>query len=78
VHKVYKILAFILGFTCFIVQLVMIRDFMNIFMGNELVIGIMLALWMLLTASGAFLGRKLYKRFKLTASLFSLLFLYAL
>ena len=60
--KVYHILAFVLGFTCFIVQLVLIREFLNLFMGNELVIGIMLALWMLLTATGALAGRYLRKR----------------
>ena len=60
--KVYHILAFVLGFTCFIVQLVLIREFLNLFMGNELVIGIMLALWMLLTATGALAGRYLQRR----------------
>lgn len=57
-----KTLAFLLGFTCFIVQLVLIREFLNLFMGNELVIGIILALWMLLTATGAIAGRFLQKR----------------
>lgn len=55
------ILAFMLGFSCFIVQLVMLREFLVLFMGNELVIGIMLAMWMLLTATGAFSGRYLFR-----------------
>ncbi len=71
----YKTLAFILGFTCFIVQLVLIREFLNLFMGNELVIGVMLALWMLITATGAVLGRYVYKKDKNKLSIFLLLFL---
>ncbi|MEE4255911.1 MAG: hypothetical protein V2I47_02645 [Bacteroidales bacterium] len=59
-NNIYKILAFILGFSCFVVQLVLIRLFLNMFMGNELVIGTTLALWMLLTATGAWLGHHFY------------------
>ncbi len=73
--KRLKLIAFLLGFTCFIVQLVLIREFLNLFMGNELVIGIILALWMILTASGAIAGRYLHRPGRNEASLLSLLVL---
>ncbi|HSG67378.1 MAG TPA: hypothetical protein VK994_01630 [Bacteroidales bacterium] len=53
----YKILAVDLGFSCFIVQLVLLREFMSLFSGNELIIGIMLSLWMLFSALGAWIGK---------------------
>ena len=74
-HTTLPVLAFILGFTCFIVQLVLIREFLNLFMGNELVIGIILALWMMLTASGALAGRYLHRPGRHEASLLGLLIL---
>jgi len=73
--KRLKLIAFLLGFTCFIVQLVLIREFLNLFMGNELVIGIILALWMILTASGAIAGRYLHRPGRNEASLLILLVL---
>jgi spermidine synthase len=38
------------------VQIIFIRELMAVFEGNELVIGLCMGLWMLLTAAGAFLG----------------------
>ena len=72
----YKLFAFALGFSCFIVQLVLLREFLNLFMGNELVIGLMLALWMLATALGAYSGRlplNIFKHAHLPAILLVLL-----
>ncbi len=42
-----------------VAQVVMLRTFLSVFSGLELVIGIILSNWMLLTALGAFLGRHL-------------------
>ena len=53
-----KRLPFSLGFTAMATQLILIREFLAVFNGNELTIGIVLANWMLLTGSGAFLHRK--------------------
>ncbi|NOY37061.1 MAG: hypothetical protein GXO83_05745 [Chlorobi bacterium] len=53
-----KIPVFLLGFTALITQVVLLRSFLNAFDGNELVIGIVLGNWMLLTGFGAWLGRK--------------------
>jgi spermidine synthase len=48
---------FILGFVSTLVQIVMMREFMFIFGGNELIIGVILANWMVLTGIGAFAGK---------------------
>ncbi len=46
-----------LGFTTLATQIIALREFLTLFNGNELVIGIILANWMLLTGLGAYLGR---------------------
>ncbi|MCD4680830.1 MAG: fused MFS/spermidine synthase [Bacteroidales bacterium] len=50
----------ILGISSIITQIIILREFLNIFYGNELVMGVILANWMLLTGLGAFIG-KLWK-----------------
>ncbi|MBP6979290.1 MAG: fused MFS/spermidine synthase [Bacteroidales bacterium] len=45
------------GFTSITVQIILLREFLVIFNGNELVYGIILANWMLLTGVGSYLGR---------------------
>ncbi len=47
----------VLGFTALISQVVLLREFLSVFHGNELVIGIIFTCWMLLTGTGALLGR---------------------
>ncbi|MGA3244991.1 MAG: hypothetical protein ABSE41_10260 [Bacteroidota bacterium] len=46
-----------LGLTSLVTQVVLIREFLSVFYGNELVIGVLFANWMLLTGLGAYLGR---------------------
>jgi spermidine synthase len=46
-----------LGVSSIITQLLIMREFMSVFHGNELVFGIILASWLLLDAVGAALGR---------------------
>ncbi len=48
-----------LGLTSVIAQIVLLREFLSVLSGNELVIGILLGTWMLLTGLGAFAGRYL-------------------
>jgi spermidine synthase len=48
---------FILGFTAILSQIVLLREFLLVFGGNELVCGLVLANWMILTGTGAFIGR---------------------
>ena len=54
--------AIFLGITCLgmssiITQIISLREFLSIFAGNELVLGIILGNWLLLTGIGSFLGR---------------------
>lgn len=49
----------ILGFTSILAQLIIIREFLNVFQGNELIIGMIFCAWMLLTATGSRLGNRL-------------------
>jgi spermidine synthase len=46
-----------LGLTALISQVIFLREFLSVFHGNELVIGIIFACWMLLTGTGALIGR---------------------
>lgn len=55
--KLVKPSIILLGFITFISQVIFLREFLTFFNGNELVIGVILANWMLLTGFGAYLGR---------------------
>ncbi len=46
----------VLGLTALISQVIFLREFLSVFHGNELVIGIIFACWMLLTGTGALIG----------------------
>lgn len=46
-----------LGITSIVTQIILLREFLSIFYGNELVIGIILADWMVLTGAGSFVGK---------------------
>jgi spermidine synthase len=52
----YSIFFFLLGFISMMAQLVLLRENIKSFHGNELVIGIFLAIWMILTALGSQAG----------------------
>jgi len=56
-----RISAFMLGCTSIIAQLILLREFLTVFNGNELVIGLVLANWMILTGIGAYLGQQSLK-----------------
>ena len=45
------------GATSIVTQVVLLREFLSAFGGNELVLGIVLANWMILTGIGSFLGK---------------------
>jgi spermidine synthase len=49
------------GFISLISQLVLFREFLNVFDGNELLIGLLLFLWMTFTAIGSFAGIRLVR-----------------
>jgi len=46
-----------LGISSIITQVLVIREFMSVFYGNELVFGVILGNWLLLTGLGSYLGR---------------------
>jgi spermidine synthase len=46
-----------LGMSSIITQIVTLREFLNVLAGNELVIGLILGNWLLLTGLGSFLGK---------------------
>ena len=46
-----------LGISSIITQIILIREFLSVFYGNELILGIILANWLLLTGLGAYLGK---------------------
>ena len=54
-HDILVVLT--LGLLTIATQIILLREILSIFYGNELVIGIILANWMLLTALGSYLGR---------------------
>jgi len=60
-HKsfIIKLSLFNLGLTAIATQIIMIREFLAIFQGNELIIGMFLGFWMLLTAAGSFFASKI-------------------
>lgn len=51
-------LIFLLGLLAIFNQMIFIREFISVLSGNELIIGIVMACWMLLTGWGAFAGRR--------------------
>lgn len=61
-NTILRISAAMLGFSCVVVQIIYLRKLFNIFRGNELVIGIVLASWMAETGLGALTGRYLRKK----------------
>jgi spermidine synthase len=55
-HLIYTD-VFFLGFTLIGAQIIFIREFLLLFNGNELVIGLLFTIWMISTAAGSFTGR---------------------
>lgn len=52
------ILLFLLGWQAMTSQVVLIREFMSVFGGNEIIQGLALSFWMMLTGWGAFQSRR--------------------
>ncbi|MFP4621392.1 MAG: fused MFS/spermidine synthase [Bacteroidales bacterium] len=76
VGKDYILVVSTLGLLTIATQIVLHREFLSIFYGNELVIGVILTNWMLLTALGAYIGRISEKYIRnITSSLYFLIVL---
>lgn len=56
-----RIAIFTLGFTTVISQIIILREFISVFYGNELIIGMFLSVWMVLTGFGAFIGKSVIR-----------------
>lgn len=56
-HQRLRYLLFLLGIITLISQLVLIREFISVMGGNELIVGVVMAVWMLLTGWGALHAR---------------------
>lgn len=50
-----------LGVTSVTTQIILLRECVAIFCGNELVLGLVIGIWMVLTAAGSFLGKFFYR-----------------
>jgi spermidine synthase len=59
-HLTVSIVA--VGLTSLVTQVILLRELLSVFYGNELVIGVLLANWMTLTGLGAYLGRYVSRR----------------
>ncbi len=73
--------AFFLGFTLLGAQIILLREFLMVYNGNELVIGLLLSIWLLITALGSWFGRFLKagkKYFNLIRALFLFISIYPL
>ena len=57
--KYTKTNAILFGITAIIIQIVLIREFMLVFYGNELVVGLILASWLFWVALGSQIGNRL-------------------
>jgi len=55
--KATYLMLFALGFLSIGTQLYLVRESMMVFNDNELIVGLVLAIWMLITGIGSFLGR---------------------
>ena len=57
IGKTLKIAVVGAGFSALVIQIIFLREFLCVFLGNELVAGVIIGNWMLLTATGAGLGK---------------------
>jgi spermidine synthase len=59
-----RVILSLIGFTAIIAQIVLMRELMVVFYGNEISLGLMLASWLLWTAIGSSLFGRLSRRLK--------------
>jgi spermidine synthase len=66
--------ALLLGFISISTQIILLRELLSVYYGNELVIGIILTNWMMLTGVGAYIG-KLSEKIKASLKMLQVLFI---
>ncbi|MBN2355438.1 hypothetical protein JXO59_04955, partial [candidate division KSB1 bacterium] len=57
-----KSFAFILGCIAMTIQIVLLRSFLSVFYGNELLIGLLLSFWLIWSGAGSYLGNRMIRR----------------
>ncbi|KYK33625.1 MAG: hypothetical protein AYK18_04670 [Theionarchaea archaeon DG-70] len=62
-RKLLTLSVIILGISSVMSQLVVMREFLGVFGGNELTVGVILGNWTLLTGIGSYLGKKLPQKY---------------
>lgn len=84
-HKKITLAVVIMGFSGFVAEIVLLRELLMAFQGNELSIGVILANWLLMESAGAhFLGRRISRAkrklglFILVTVLFTIFFVAAI
>jgi spermidine synthase len=71
-----KFSVFVVGLTTIVTQIVLLRNFLSVFSGNELIIGVVFSNWMLITAIGAYFSKFIrFKEFNVRLIFFSHLLL---
>ncbi len=71
-RPVVTLAAVCVGATATLTQVVLLREFLAVFYGNELVIGIVLAIWMVFTGLGSYLSRWYRRGVRSLSTLFML------
>ncbi len=68
---------FLIGFTALSAQIILLRELLIVFYGNEITIGLILGLWLLIGGMGSlFAGKILLKKFKNYLNLFNIIQLF--
>ncbi|MFN8255294.1 MAG: hypothetical protein U0W24_06370 [Bacteroidales bacterium] len=63
----YRVILFsllILGITSIITQIIFYREFISVFAGNELLLGMLLSIWLILVGTGSFVAKKISQKWK--------------
>ena len=68
-NRIFFFSIIAMGVSHVVTQLTLLREFLALFYGNELTIGVILANWMLLSGIGAYAGRY-FRRFRLQLNFF--------
>jgi len=68
VKPLFRYFSFLLGFSSIIFETVLIRELLEVFLGNEFFIGVFLGVWLFLIAIGSYTATKFIEKFKCNIS----------
>ncbi|MFH2146145.1 MAG: fused MFS/spermidine synthase [Candidatus Omnitrophota bacterium] len=72
-ERLFSLVPIVMGLSCFGGQLLLIREFLIIFYGNELSIGLVLGNWLLLEAAGSFIFGKISAKLRNPGLIYALI-----